>query len=221
MRIEAIEKGFVEYFENNAIYKIVCTYNAGVCVFFHNDSISNINVACSSYNRQYGIQISNDGKKLFVGNWEKGLFAYDTLTGILLWHYKSSRIRDIFVYPEYLIILRANKAVEKIDIETGKLCFVIKSGTAEHIFYLKLPLIFVDKISKKYCIVDTKDMCVMQEYDSEVINPHECLSMLIRNVYLCNNEIVVEGIESYPKRQFNSNRIDGVDFSRVIGKVGE
>ena len=68
IRIEYIDGGFVEIIENEIVEKAVCNYN-GICTVYFNDKDKppkELNVGCSSYNRPYGIPISDDGS-----NWDK------------------------------------------------------------------------------------------------------------------------------------------------------
>jgi hypothetical protein len=91
MRIEDTEYSFIEIIENGIVEKIVCK-DDGICtVYFYEKPPKELNVGCSSYNRDYGIPVSEDGSKLFTGSWEKGLggnkkglCAYDIESGSLL-----------------------------------------------------------------------------------------------------------------------------------------
>ncbi len=74
--------------------------------------ISEFQTVCSpAYNHQYGIPISIDGKLIFIGNWEKGLFCYDVRTGNLVWKQKPSKIRNIIVTSDALIVEVCDKGI--------------------------------------------------------------------------------------------------------------
>ena len=158
MRIENINYGFLEVIEKSGIEKIICKYD-GICtVYFYDRPPRQINIGCSSFNAQYGIPISEDGEKLFVGSWELGLCAYDILSGTLLWKYKPGKIRNILVYSNFLIVSRAHSSVVKLDIETGKQLSEIRSGSLERIFKLDASFIFADTMSGKHSIIDVEKM---------------------------------------------------------------
>ena len=217
MRIEDIEFGFVEIIENAGIEKIECKYN-GICtIYFYEGPPVELNVGCSAFNSQYGIPISEDGTRIFVGSWEKGLSAYDISSGALLWRFKPGRIRNIFVHSKFVIVSRAYASVVKIDIKTGKMLAEIKSGTLERIFDLGGPYIFADTISGKHCIIDVEKMVLVKKYTSKVVNPFGCLSLMIRNAVLQDNEVSIVGTEEYPKKTFDpKNMAGGKAFLRII-----
>ncbi|MBE6616789.1 MAG: hypothetical protein E7627_02415 [Ruminococcaceae bacterium] len=217
MRIEKVDIGFVEIIENAIIEKIVCRYDGTCTVHFYDKSPQELNVGCSSFHSQYGIPVSDDGTRLFVGSWEKGLCAYDILSGEVLWRFKPGKIRNIFVYSKFLIVSRANTSVIKIDIDTGELLDSIKSGTLEHIFDLGFPYIFADTMLGKHCIIDVEKMVVVKKYSSKIVNPFDCLSLMIRNVTLQDNVIIVSGVEQYPNKLYDAEmRENGKTFSRII-----
>lgn len=217
MKIEDIDYGFVERIENAVVEKIVFRYNSTCTVYFHDKPSRELNIECSSYNSQYGIPISEDETKLFVGSWEKGLCAYDIVSGELLWRFKPGKIRNIFVYSKFLIVSRAYSSVVKIDIETGEMIENIKSGTLEHIFDLGFPYIFADTISGKHCIIDIEEMAVVKKYGSKIVNPFDCLSLMIANAIRQQNVITILGIEEYPKKMFCPKVASkGKSFLRVI-----
>lgn len=217
MRLEDIDFGFVEIIEKANVEKIICRYNGTCTVCFYDKPPKELHIECSSYNRQYGIPISNDGTKLFVGNWEKGLFAYSIDSGEILWKFKPGKIRDIFVYSNFLIVSRAYAAIVKIDIETGAMLGSIKSGTLEHVFYLDSTCVFADTVSGKHAIIDVQEMVVIKKYDSKIVNPYDCLSFTITDAGLQNNILTICGIEEYPQRNFNPKIVlGGKAFSRII-----
>ena len=217
MKIENTTSGFVETIEKAGIERIECNYN-GICtVHFYDRQPRALSVGCSFFNSQYGIPVSQDGTRLFVGSWEAGLCAYDIFSGTLIWRHKPGKIRNILVYPSFLIVSRAYTSIVKIDIQTGKVLAEIRSGTLEHIFDLGAPYIFADTISGKHCIIDTEKMIVVKKYASKVVNPSDCLSLIVRNAVLQDNVITISGLEKYPQKNLDAKiLIGGTPFSRVI-----
>jgi len=217
MQIEFVEGGFTQYFDNEVIEKIVCLGDCiqevdkykfvGTCsIYFHHRPPKelcsmNFNVV---YNSQYGMPISEDGSKLFVGHWEKtldgdkrGLEAYDIESGFLLWRLNEGKIREVFVYSNYLVALQANGAVFKVDIDSGKILAQIKSGTIEQQFDLGSSYILVEAVRGKLSVIDTEKMAVVKVYGPNVVNPSNYLSVLIQNVILQDDILTVSGLEGY------------------------
>jgi len=225
MRRESIKGGIVEYYDNELVEKVVCTVD-GICkVYYHDKPHRELNVGCSSYNCQYGIPVSNDGTKLFVGAWEKGLGgfkkglqAYDIESGSLLWRLNEGKIRHIFVYQNYLIVLKAYEAIFKLDVETGEVLDKIKSGTISFIYNLEYPYIFVETLSGKYVVIDTEKMLVVKKYSNKVVNPSDCVSLIILDAVLADNKLTISGFEQYPNNIYIPSKsiTVGEKYKRVI-----
>ena len=96
--------------------------SAAVCVFFEDGSRAEWTTKwISSYNFQFGIAVSFDGKCVFVQTWENGLFCLDARTGEKLWRTKSRRgITGIFVNDNTLLCHQRERALQLIDIHTGE-----------------------------------------------------------------------------------------------------
>ena len=219
MRREKIIGGIMDYYDDNDIVeKVACTVDGKSTVYYYNKLPTVLNVGCSSYNCQYGTPVSDDGCKLFVGQWEKrhGLKAYDIKSSSLLWRLPEGKIREIFVYPDYLIVNKTLAAILKLDISSGGILGEIRSGTVENIYNLGSPYVFVDTISGKCAVIDTENFQVVKKYSPKITNPSECLSILIGQVELKDSQLVITGVEKYP---YGDNRnLDSIPYSRIIDK---
>ena len=171
----------------------------------------------------YGMPISNDGKKLFVGSWykvedgvKKGLRAYDTETGALLWRLNEGKIRHIFVYDDYLIVLQAYSAVLKVDINSGEVLGRLKSRDAEKIFDLGTPsFILLDLNASRLRVVDTEKMQIVKKYSPSITDPSNCVFSFER-AELRDNTLIVSGFEQPPDMDFEPDDPRGIPFERVI-----
>jgi len=208
IKIRQIKNGFEQKFKNNIIEKITYEHldienpnnKSSICkVYFHDNSSKEflLKYFCCVYNNQYGIPVSEDGRKLFIGTWDKGLIAYDIASGKIIWKYKPSKIRNIFVYSKYLIVARTSASIVKLDIETGKLLAEIKSGTLEHIYDLGYPYIFAETISGKHSVVDIDDMLIVKKYNPKEVNPKNIL--IFHKVFLQDNNLIVSGVNGSKK----------------------
>ena len=115
-------------YEDCAIKKITYSYIrakkqlSDIEIFFSNGERSkwNADKLDSAYIRQFGISVSNDGKRVFFQTWENGLYCFDSHSGEKLWRTKSKRgITNIFVNDETLCCMQREKALQLIDIRTG------------------------------------------------------------------------------------------------------
>ena len=195
MRIEHIENGFLTIFENKIVDKVLCKYDESCTIIFHDKSCKELKLNFSSYNSQYGIPVSEDGRILFVSSWEEGLFAYDIASGSVIWHLKTSRITSIVVHPTYVSTQKYGESIIKLSIDSGKVLSEIKSGTIETQFHLGGPHILVNSIKGKLSVVDTDKMLVTKKYRPKIVNPSNSLSIIIQNAVLEKNELTIFGLE--------------------------
>ena len=219
IRIERIDGGFVEFIENGVIEKVVCMYDGTCTVFFYGKSPKAFNVGCSSYNSQYGIPVSEDGRKLFVGSWEKGLFVYEISSGEILWKLKGSKVTSIIVQRTYVIAKKYGSSIVKLDIDNGAVLAEIKSGTIERQFYLGNHNILVDSIKGRLCVLNFENMSIVKDYgskfNSKIINPTNSLSVLIQDATLQGNALTLHGVEQ--EQSSNTLKLSSQKhFSRVI-----
>jgi len=221
MQIENIDYGFVQTVENGIVERVSCKYNDFCVVHFYDRPPKKLSVILNSYHSQYGIPVSNDGRKLFIGYWEKrlddfkkGLQAYDIESGSMIWRVNEEKIRSIFVYSDYLVTVSASNSILKINIDSGEVLGQIKSTTIEIAYDLGFPYVAVDTISGKLSIIDVENMLVVKAYSKKTVNPSNCLSCVIQDVIRKDNMLTVIGFEDYPQMNYSSS--DQKDFNRII-----
>ena len=257
MNIEYIEGGFVQYFDNRVIEKIVCTGKTvkigtetikvaygktlevdniefhGTCVvYFHSKQPKELKVDLNAVQHSgCGIPVSEDGSKMFVVPWENvidgkrvGLWAYDIDTGTLLWSFPKGNVGSISVYDDYIVILGGGLAprmsIFKLDINTGEVLGELKSGTLETLFELSGSYLLANSFRGKLSVVDVESMSVVKNYGSifksRVINPSNCLGIVITEATVQDNTLVISGFESSPNGVYDNNDFEGKPFTRVI-----
>jgi len=220
LRISGAGIGFAQHFDNDVIEKIVCNTSSGVCtVHFHNRPPKDLDIGCSGYNHQYGIPISKDGSKLFVGSWDrsvdgvkKGLVAYDIETGSVLWRFHQGRIRNVFVYDDYVVASKSYEAIYKFNIENGEMLEKVKGTTVDHIFDTGTKYVLTETLS----IIDTEKMISVKKYSSKIANPLNSGFFYIEGAALQSNKLTISGWEQPPQWTYDSDSPRGVPFERVI-----
>ena len=203
--MERNTQGFLQHFDTPLVEKIQYNFDGSCTVYFKDGSRKDHMIGCEVFNRQYGIPVSLDGKMLFLGSWEKGLTAYDTVTGEKKWRYRPARIRFIFVYSDFLVVCRGNASLLKIDLHTGEVLWEQKSGTLEHIYRLDDRYIYAETLRGKHCVLDVTTMEVVKKYPPKTVNPSNCLSHVIREAYLQEGRLYIEGFEDYPNRNYRDS----------------
>ena len=147
MRIQKFDGYFEEYITSPIISKVTCPYVGGLCsVHFRDGNVYTLNTVADGYNSQFGIPVSLDGKVLFVSSWETGLHAYSITTGEEIWHFKSTRIKAIYVAETYVVAIRYGESILKLNIADGTKIGELRSGTIECSFGLEFPYILIDTL---------------------------------------------------------------------------
>lgn len=77
----------------------------------------------SVYMRQYGIDVSEDGKYYFLHDWyaRGGLSCFEVDTGKLHWSVKIKHTREAFVCGAYILCFFENNGIMKIRIDSGEI----------------------------------------------------------------------------------------------------
>ena len=166
------------------------------------------------YLSQFGAPISDDGRLLFISDWEHGLSVFDTYTGEQCWHYKATRIGKVLVFPSFVLAEKLNERLIQFNIRTGEVMNQIKSGTIEELFYLTEKEVLVCSVRGKVSVIDAATLRIIKCYSNKETNPSDCLSQVIRDARLVDGEIVLYGFESCAHRNFNDRT--KVDFQRVL-----
>lgn len=207
--------GFLQEY-NNLYIKEIMFYYAGKCRIVFQDGMEKEYAFCfdAVYLSQFGAPISDDGRLLFISDWERGLSVFDTYTGEQRWHYKVTRIGKVLVFPSFVLAEKLNERLIQFNIRTGEVMNQIKSGTIEELFYLTEKEVLVCSVRGKVSVVDAATLRIIKCYSNKETNPSDCLSQVIRDARLVDGEIVLYGFESCAHRNFNDRT--KVDFQRVL-----
>ncbi len=216
LSIEYAEGGFWQFVDHSMLSKIWSEYDSGaITIFFKSGSTKTVMANCAGYNSQYGTPVSDDGRKLVIGAWEKrqGLRCYSLENGNMVWQIHIPRIRQIFCFSDYLAVLEAKKALLKINLNNGEVLAQICSSTIENQFLISNHLVFVDSIKGTPCVVNTESMRIVKVYPLPVVNPNSRKSFIINKAELTENIITISGFESESNEK---NRLALSPFSRII-----
>ena len=251
MSIEIVDNGFIQYYDNKIIEKIYWfgeSVKIGTEKFlnfrnelidvekfkFHGDctvhysnkqskKLRNIDF-CSVYNSQYGIPVSNNGKTLFVGSWDrtvdgvkKGLVAHDIESDSVLWRFHQGRIRQVFVYDNYIVALKAESAILKFNIDNGEILGQVKATTIEDILSTGTKYVITQKgmSTGQLNVIDTERMVIVKKYSSKTTDPYGYLAC-IDGALLQGNTLTISGWEKPPNWSYAPEHIRGFPFERVI-----
>ena len=215
IRIERINHGFWQYFDHPRVEKIWCDWGTGNCCVHYHDRSIELHIGCEGYLFQFGTPVSNDGKLLFMGSWEKGLYCYVIETGELLWHMKSTRITKIVVYDTYLIAARYGYYLAKINIATGEIIAKINSKGVGNQFKLD-HRVCVDSLKGTLCVVNTVNMQIEKVIPWKVINPYGYRNCFIISVKLADKKVLIYGHEGDTDLTSDGRIVPLPEFCREI-----
>ena len=74
-----------------------------------------------SYQSQYGVSLTDDGKFFFLQSWKSGLFCFELETGLLVWHCKRKKPCELVVRDKTVICRFMDQCVDAFNVETGEL----------------------------------------------------------------------------------------------------
>jgi len=215
---ENVNIGFVQYFKNEVIDKITYSYDGNCVVHYHNEPHKELRIGCDFYNSQYGIPISADGKKLFIGSWDKGfggfkrgIQAYDIETGSVIWNFPKGRIRQVFIYDDYAVALKSCEAIFKFDIDSGEVIGQVKAATVDAIFDTGTKYVFTEGLK----LIDTQKMVIEKKYNSKIVDPLGYV-FCIEEASLKGNTLTISGFERPPNTAYDVIDPRGIPFERVI-----
>jgi len=198
MEISSIEGGFVEKKVSDIISEITFLYDGRCTIQYEDGSRHVIRVDVSAFNTQFGIPVSFDNKLLFVTSWETGIVAIYIETGEIKWHYRSTRITSVTVYPDYIALTRYGYGLLKIDCMSGKLLGLVKGTSFEYHHLICGSFLLIDKAGGNMCIADTASMQVTKSYRSRQTNPNRCLAFSLGGAYTKEHALFIFGREYYP-----------------------
>ena len=145
---------------------------------------------CTVYNGQFGISVSDDGRRLFVQTWDKGMFCYDTKTGAQVWRTKRRLgITNIFVNESTVLVHQHEKALQLLDIETGEVLKEKKPARAWGFYMLDDRHLICQTCAKHWEIIRAEDLETVEVIPAKKF-PGE--RWCVRNVYLEEGNVKYE-----------------------------
>ena len=106
------------HFDHPLIKTLEYDLDGTLTVFGQDGRIVNVfqTPASTAFNRQYGTPISPDGKLVFIGVWDKGLFCYSIPDGRLVWKQGPGKVRKILVCDTELIVEMCDRGIYRRNI---------------------------------------------------------------------------------------------------------
>jgi len=213
-RVE-VEYGEYEYCVERGFGKYTVWYGDGSKRTFDRSNCSFVRNWEPYHIIEYGLSFTEDGRMFLSGNWDKGLFAVDSYTGETVWHYKKSRIRNIFVFRDYAVVLRFGVSVIKLDLHSGELLNEIPGKSFESCWRIDERHVMLDRKYNSLYILNSETMSIVKTIPNSVFNPRDCLSCCVQDAWMEDKIIMIKGFEQYPNR--NRSLSETANFIRALG----
>ena len=155
-----------KFVRSDTIIFVECNYKVGYIRVFYNDRTDKtFPMPIDVYNHQFGnVPISAERNRIFWGSWEKGICAYDLITGEVIWKIKGWKFRNILVFDKYLITVQQYNKLLRLDIETGEILNEVKSGTLKSVYKLDDRHFYTNAVKGIGTVYDAMDMSVYKSY---------------------------------------------------------
>ena len=180
----AIEKVCITHAHWEADHEVEVLFRDGSRYNWSNTVIS------IAYNGQFGISVSKDGRYLFAQTWDKGLFCYDSRTGRQVWRTKRRfGITEIFINDTTLLVHQHDRALQLLDMETGKVLKEKKPARAWGFYPLDKEHLICHTCAKHWEIIRASDLETV-----EIISKKQFPAgrWRVRNVYLEDGKVKYE-----------------------------
>lgn len=150
----------------------------------------------SSYNYQFGVAVSIDGKYVFVQTWDNGLFCLDAHTGEKVWRTKSKRgVTDIFVNESTLLIHQHERALQLIDIHTGEILKEKRPATAWGFTAIDHKHIICHVTARRWEIIDAETLETKKVFSHhDFTGGHE--DYCVNYIKMDGHELIVRGFKN-------------------------
>lgn len=208
--------GFLQKYKHPYISEIQFYMDGNTCKILFRDGLEVVKPFQfeAVYLSQFGAPLSEDGRTLLISDWEKGLMAYDIEVGSLRWQFKSPRIAKTLVYKSFVIAVKRYDSLIMFDIETGDILKRLKSSSIEAMFSLTEKMVLVNSLRGKVSVVDISTLEIVKTFSPKEINPNDCLSLIINDVYLQDGNIILCGFEGCAHRNPSDSHV--VKYQRSL-----
>ena len=160
-----------------------------------------------AYNRTNRFVLSRKLGRIYIPNWERGLFCYDINNGVLVWKQGPGKVGTVEVVDDSLVIKMVERGIYVRDIEDGALANEKKMSGIRTFIRVSERELFAGPYRNKYFLFNIPDLEVKAEIPVSHINPSNCLSFIITDCTKDGGKLKVEGWEEYCDREESEQRL--------------
>lgn len=150
----------------------------------------------TSYNYQFGVAVSFDGKYLFAQTWENGLLCLDTRTGERIWKTKSKRgITNLFVNDNTILCHQRERSLQLLDLHTGEILKEKRPATAWGFTQINNSCIVCQVTARRWEIINPETLETKVVFSHrEFTGGHE--DYCVNDIKLNGNILTVRGFKN-------------------------
>jgi hypothetical protein len=216
MKIESAPHALSIHIEHYNVQKLLYNAEGNLTVIGKDDEhlIQFQTKASIAYNQQYGTPISPDGRFVFIGTWEQGLFCYGLENGKLVWKQSPGKVGRIIVHENLLIVEMVDRGIYVRDISTGQLLNEVKMSSMDCFVLVNEKEVFAGPKNGKYFLLDIPSLKINKTISAKDLNINNSLSFIILDVFYKDKDLIIKGWEQYT----NGNAADArqTPFERMI-----
>lgn len=205
-------------FDNCAIRCI--DFSKGLTVHFSNGETAQweSQLVEPGYLSQFGIAITANGAHLFVQTWENGLFCLSSRTGEMVWRTESKRgITNIFVNEDTVLCHQHERALQLLEIHTGKVLQEKRPATAWGFTALDHRYILCQVTARRWEIIDAQTLDTVETFThNDFTNGHT--DYCIRDIVLTTDgSIQVSGFKNmWDTSASPAAQLPNLEFTHLI-----
>lgn len=185
-------RGFIAYVESKEWTNVLTFHD-------RSDGRSTIDVSDylkldHTYQSQFGIGLTDDGKFFFLQSWNSGLFCFERETGALVWHCKRKNPFELVVRDRTVVCRFLDQCVDAFDIETGDIVSHYPLGFDTMFQPLTDDFYLVGPKRGKYYILDG-DLSVVATIPYASMNPNMFDTFIVKEANFIVGGISISGSE--------------------------
>ena len=170
--------------------------------------------ASVAFNRQYGTPISQDGKYVLIGVWEKGLFCYSIADGRLVWKQGPGKVRKILIFETELIVEMCDRGIYRRRIVDGSISQIIPMSAIDVFYRIRENELFAGPKYNKVFLYELPSLKASGYISMRELNLRNCLSFVITEARYEGKDLVIRGFENYAGGDYSKNQ--QVNFERIV-----
>lgn len=194
-------KESVAYYDTNSVW---FNYFSGEI----NEVMLPAQIEIDSYNSQFGINVTRDGRYFFIQSWDRNkIYCFRITDCRKMWDTKIRHPYGLCVHDEFLICYAMHDGVYRIELDKGTVVAHYKCTYTRFFRFLNNSLFLIGPIKNEYKIMNF-DFKQLSAIPIGIANPNQYDTFLITEAALQGKSVVLAGFE------YNSIDLCGLTYQQ-------